>query len=207
MYTEAASVYQAGEVELIVQHMAPRKPRADGERNRLRLMAAAKEVFAEKGTSASLDEIARASGVGIGTLYRHFATREALIGQLYESEGDQLAEAAERLARTEPRTEALRKWLLLFIEYLSTKRIMADVLSLLGPNEDKICAASAERLIAACGGLLDKAKESGDLRLEVEPLDLLMAIGGGANLGHAPQWEVGAARLVDIMIAGLAREQ
>lgn len=191
---------------MAVQEQTARKPRADAERNRLRLMAVAKAVFAEKGTSASLDEIARAAGVGIGTLYRHFATREALIGQLYENEGDQLAQAAKALSDAEPPIEALRQWLLLFIDYLSTKRIMADVLSLLGPGEDRICAASADRLITACGDLLDRARGSGDIRREVEPLDLLMAIGGGANLGHAPQWEVGAARLVDIMISGLTCE-
>ena len=189
-----------------LQQQSSRKPRADAERNRARLMEVAKAVFAEKGTSASLDEIARVAGVGIATLYRHFATREALIGQLYENEGDQLAEAAERLSEAEPPIEALRQWLLLFIDYLATKRIMADVLSLLGPRADSICAASADRLIAACGDLLDTARGSGDIRREVEPLDLLMAIGGGANLGHAPQWEIGAVRLVDIMIAGLTRE-
>ncbi|WP_337678401.1 TetR/AcrR family transcriptional regulator [Agrobacterium larrymoorei] len=191
---------------MTAQSQTPRKPRADAERNRLRLMAVAKQVFADKGTSASLDEIARAAGVGIGTLYRHFATREALIGQLYENEGDQLAEAAENLSQGEPPIEALRQWLLLFADYLATKRIMADVLSLLGPNADEICAASAERLIAACGYLLDNATASGAIRREVEPLDLLMAIAGGANLGHAPQWETGVARVIDIMIAGLTRE-
>lgn len=188
------------------QDAIKRKPRADAERNRLRLMTVAKEAFAEKGTSASLDDIARAAGVGIGTLYRHFATREALIGQLYENEGDQLAEAAARIAQVEPPAEALRQWLLLFIEYLSTKRIMADVLILLGNGADRICAVSAERLIEACGRLLQNARENGDIRRPVEPLDLLVAVGGGANLGYAPDWEIGAARLVDIIIAGLACE-
>jgi AcrR family transcriptional regulator len=170
-------------------------------------MTVAKETFAEKGTSASLDEIARAAGVGIGTLYRHFATREALIGQLYANEGDQLADAAERLAQTELPLAALRQWLLLFVDYLSTKRIMADVLSLLGPGADQICAVSGDKLLRACSALLENARLSGDIRREVEPLDLLMAAGGGANLGHPPNWDKGAARLIDIMIAGLTCEQ
>ncbi len=182
-----------------------RKPRADSERNRLRLMEVAKAAFAEKGTSASLDDIARAAGFGVGTLYRHFATREVLIGQLYENEGQQLADAARRLQENERPLEAIRQWLLLFIEYLSTKRIMAEVLSLLGTGADQICAASGEKLIEAMSSLIDNANRKGDLRNDVEPLDLLTAIGGTASLRYAPNWEEGAKRLVEIIIAGLEK--
>ncbi|XUY29920.1 TetR/AcrR family transcriptional regulator (plasmid) [Agrobacterium sp. rho-8.1] len=182
-----------------------RKPRADAERNRLRLMAIAKVAFADKGTSASLDDIARAAGVGIATLYRHFPSREALIGQLYENEGEQLANAATRLSQAEPPLEAIRQWLMMFIDYLSTKQIMAEVLSLLGPGADRICAVSGDKLIEAMGRLLTNAKLKGDVCRDVEPLDLLMAIGGASNLNHAPNWEKGAVRLVDIIIAGLTQ--
>lgn len=184
-----------------------RKPRADGERNRLRIMTVAKEVFAKKGASASLDEIAKAAGFGIGTLYRHFATRETLIGQLYETEGNQLIEAAQALVRSEAPAEALRRWLLLFVEYLSTKRIMAEVLGLLGSGVDPVCAVSADRLVEACTALLDNARHDGAIRRDVEPLDLLIAIGGGASWGYSENWEQGATRLVGILLAGLACEQ
>ncbi|RMO15320.1 putative transcription regulator protein [Pseudomonas cichorii] len=183
-----------------------RKPRADGERNRLRIMAVAKEVFAEKGTSASLDEIAKVAGVGVGTLYRHFATRETLIGQLYENEGNQLVEAAQALMQNQAPAEALRRWLLLFVEYLSTKRIMAEVLSLLGSDADKICTVSADQLVKACQALLDNARRDGSVRREVMPLDLLFAISGGAGRGYSQNWEQAATRLVDILLAGLACE-
>lgn len=168
-------------------------------------MTVAKAAFSEKGTSASLEDIARAAGVGIGTLYRHFPTREALIGQLYQNEGEQLAEAAERLAATEPPIEALRQWLILFVNYLSTKRIIADVLNLLGSGADKICAASGDMLTDACGRLLENGKRSGDICRDVEPLDLLMAVSGGANLRYAPHWENAAVRMIDIIIVGLSR--
>ncbi len=186
---------------------AGRKPRVDGERNRERLMKAAKRAFAEKGPSANLNEIAREAGVGIATLFRHFATREALIGQLYQSEGDQLVQAAEKLIETERPVDALRLWLLLFVDYLSTKKIMADVLALLGNRADQICAASGEKLIEACDRLLRNARLHGGIRHDVEPLDLLTATSGGAHLGYAQDWEKGAGRLIDIIIAGLTCER
>ncbi|WP_340314575.1 TetR/AcrR family transcriptional regulator [Rhizorhabdus argentea] len=170
-------------------------------------MTVAKEAFAEKGISASLEDIARAAGVGIGTLYRHFATREALVGQLYENEGEQLAEAAERLAQAELPIEALRQWLLLFVDYVSTKRIIVDVLSMPGSGADRICAVARDKLIDGCGKLLENVKRTGRIRRDVEPIDLLVAIGGGANLGYVSDWEEGAARLTDILIAGLTCEQ
>ncbi|WP_340266837.1 TetR/AcrR family transcriptional regulator [Sphingobium mellinum] len=205
MDTEESSDSQV-ETALVDRKLAPRKPRADAERNRLRLMTVAKEAFAEKGISASLEDIARAAGVGIGTLYRHFATREALVGQLYENEGEQLAEAAERLAQAELPIEALRQWLLLFVDYVSTKRIIIDVLSMPGSGADIICAVARDKLIDGCGKLLENVKRTGRIRRDVEPIDLLVAIGGGATLGYVSDWEKGAARLTDILIAGLTCE-
>src|SRR4029077_8649104 len=95
---------------------ALRKPRADAERNRVRLLETAKAAFAEKGSGASLDEIARIAGVGAGTLYRHFPTRDALVTAVYRNETEQLVVAATRLAETHPPVMALREWLLLFVD-------------------------------------------------------------------------------------------
>src|SRR6202011_5532308 len=106
---------------------AVRKPRADAERNRVRLLETAKAAFAEKGSGASLDEIARPAGVGAGTLYRHFPPRDALVAAVYRNETEQLVAAANRLAETHPPVMALREWLLLFVDYIATKHGMYEV--------------------------------------------------------------------------------
>jgi AcrR family transcriptional regulator len=189
----------------VTEKIPGRKPRADAERNRRRLLDVAKVAFAEKGVSASLEEIARAAGVGIGTLYRHFPTRDALIDEMYRDEGGQLAEAAERLSNELPPTEAMRKWLLMFVDYLANKQIMAEVLKCMtGDSEtDSAFALSGEKLIDALAALLDRARRNGDIMLEVEPLDMLCAVAGVASLGSESGWEASAKRLVDIMVAGL----
>lgn len=178
-----------------------RRPRADAERNRLLLLKAAKSTFAEKGTGASLEEIAGEAGVGIGTLYRHFPTREALIEALYGSEVEQLVGAASRLMENRPPLAALREWLLMFVDYLVAKHGMADVLkSIVGSSS---YAASGKQVKLAIAGLVEKAVESGDISLDIEPLDLLRALSGVANLSAGPQSKEAAKRLVDILIAGL----
>ena len=98
--------------------LTPRKPRADAQRNRALLLKTAKAAFAEKGAAASLDEIARTAGVGAGTLYRHFPTRDGLIEAVYRHETEQLVTAAARLAETHAPTAALREWLRLFVDYM-----------------------------------------------------------------------------------------
>src|SRR5580698_538469 len=114
-----------------------RKARADAERNRLRLLETAKSAFAEKGPAASLEEIARATGVGIGTLYRHFPTRDALIEAVYRNETEQLVAAANGLAETHSPIGALREWLLLFVDYMATKHGMSEALnSIVGGASD-----------------------------------------------------------------------
>src|ERR1700710_2006963 len=122
--------------------VAVRKPRADAERNRARLLETAKAAFAEKGSGASLDEIARIAGVGAGTLYRHFPTRDALVAAVYRNETEQLVAAADRLAETHPPVAALREWLLLFVDYMATKHGMSEVLnSIVGGASDLYSAS------------------------------------------------------------------
>jgi len=179
-----------------------RKPRADAERNRLKLLATAKSVFASKGMEVGLEEIARAAGVGIGTLYRHFPTREALIEQVYRNEANQLAAAAERLAAEQPPVEALRAWMLLFIDYFATKQIIAGALAtMVGGSE--LYAFSGAQITRSVALLTDRAIASGEIRLTVEPLDLVRAVIGLANVGAGPDWEAHARAMVDILIAGL----
>jgi AcrR family transcriptional regulator len=182
---------------------ALRKPRADAARNRELLLATAKRVFGEKGPAASLDEIAKAAGVGIGTLYRHFPTRDALVEQVYRNETTQLAEAALRLAETEPPVEALRQWLCLFVDYFATKQTMAAALSASAGGSATLYAFSTALLSTSLTTLAGRAVQSGEIQMNVEPLDLLRAISGVANLSAAPGWEQNAKQLVDILIAGM----
>jgi AcrR family transcriptional regulator len=180
-----------------------RRPRADAERNRVRVLEAAKVAFADKGSAASLEEIAPAAGVGIGTLYRHFPTRDALIAAVYRNETDQLAAAAARLAETHPPVTALREWLLLFVDYMAAKHGMAEALnSIVGGGSD-LRAASGAQAKQAIAMLVDAAVASGDISLDIDPLDLLRALAGVAHISAGPEGREAAKRLVDILIAGV----
>jgi AcrR family transcriptional regulator len=182
---------------------AVRKPRADAERNRVRLLETAKAAFAEKGSAASLDEIARIAGVGAGTLYRHFPTRDALVAAVYRNETEQLVAAADRLAQTHPPVMALREWLLLFVDYIATKHGMHEVLNSIVGGTSDLYSASTVQVKQAIAKLVERAVVSGDIRLELDPLDLLRALAGVANIGLGPDGERAAKRLVDILIAGV----
>ncbi|AXV84787.1 TetR/AcrR family transcriptional regulator [Ralstonia solanacearum] len=187
----------------MAEKITNRKPRADAERNRQRLLEVAKGAFAEKGVSASLEEIAREAGLGIGTLYRHFPTREALIDEIYRDEGSRLAEAAQRLSAELAPLDAVREWLLLFVGYLANKQIQADVLNCMVGGDDRLCTLSVDALIEALTLLIQRAKQSGEIRLAIEPLDLLCAVAGVATFGADTDWEASARRLVELMISGL----
>ena len=185
------------------QTPAARKPRADAERNRLRLLEVAKSAFADKGAGVSLEEIARAAGVGIGTLYRHFPTRDALIIEVYRNESEQLFRAAERLALSLPPVEALRAWMLLFTDYIATKHGMYAALNSLVGGTSELYADTGARTRKAIELLTDRAVASGEIHLDMDPLDLLRAVAGIANVSAGPDWKRAAQRLVDILIAGL----
>jgi AcrR family transcriptional regulator len=182
---------------------AVRKPRADAERNRVRLLETAKAVFAEKGSAASLDEIARIAGVGAGTLYRHFPTRDALVAAVYRNETEQLVAAARRLAETHPPVMALREWLLLFVDYMATKHGMHEVLNSIVGGTSDLYSASTAQMKQAIAKLVDRAVASGDIRLDLDPLDLLRALAGVANIGLGHNGERAAKSLVDILVAGV----
>jgi AcrR family transcriptional regulator len=178
-----------------------RRPRTDAQRNRARLLKTAKAAFAEKGSGASLDEIARKAGVGIGTLYRHFPTRDALIEAVYRNETEQLAEAARRLSATSAPVEALREWMLLFVDYMATKQGMSEALNSIVGGTSDLYAASGVQVKQAVGMLVDRA--AGEIELGLDPLDLLRALAGVANISSGPNWKQAATRLVDILIYGM----
>ncbi len=180
-----------------------RKPRADSQRNRERLIAAAKAGFTEKGAEVSLEEVARRAEVGIGTLYRHFPTRETLIEAVYRREVQNLGEAADRLAAEAAPAEALRRWMVLFIDYIATKKVIAATLeSLVGGGSD-LYAASSVQITGAVTRLVEAAAGAGQIRPDTQPDDVLRALVGFAY-GHAqPGWRESALRLVEILMAGL----
>jgi AcrR family transcriptional regulator len=184
-----------------------RKPRADAQRNRDGLLEAAKAAFAEVGPEASLEEIARRADVGIGTLYRHFPTRDAIVEAVYRREVQQLADAAPRLADSLPPAEALRAWMRVFIDYIAAKKVIAPALkSLVGANST-LYADSGARINGAIGLLVERARASGDIRPDADSADLLRALIGFAYVNSAPDWEASALRLIDLLIDGLRSQR
>ena len=182
---------------------AVRKPRADARRNRDSLLEAAKAAFAEFGAEASLDEIARRAGVGIGTLYRHFPTRDAVVEAVYRREVQQLADAAPRLVETLPPAEALRAWMRLFIDYIAAKKVIAPALKSSVGGGSAVYADSSVRINEAMALLVERARARGDIRPNADSADLLRALVGFAYVNSAPDWEASARRLIDLLIDGL----
>src|SRR5215469_8048902 len=179
-----------------------RRPRLDAQRNRERLLEVAKEAFARCGAEASLDDIARQAGVGAGTLYRHFPTRDALIEAVYRTEVDKLAAAEPELAAKLPPVEALRAWMLLFVDYIATKQIIAPALNTLVGGPSKLYQASRSQIQGAISALVNRAIKSGDIRKDLDPFDLLRALIGVSNVASGPDWQQSARRLVDILVIG-----
>jgi AcrR family transcriptional regulator len=179
-----------------------RKPRTDAQRNRGRILEVAKQAFSQYGANASLDDIAKETGVGPGTLYRHFPTREALLEAVFRTEVEKLAAAEHEFARTLPPVEALRAWMLLFVDYIAAKQIIAPVLNALVGDPKKVFEASHVRVWEAIRALVKRAIKSGDIRKDLDPIDLLRALIGVANVSSSPDWQQSARRLVDILITG-----
>jgi AcrR family transcriptional regulator len=181
---------------------AKRKPRADAQRNRERILEVAKQAFTKWGADTSMDDIAKQAGVGPGTLYRNFSTREQLLGAVYRSELGKLAEAGERLAGTLPPIEALRAWLLLFVDAIAAKQLIAPALNALLGDPKKVFEDSHAQTHGALDALVKRAIRSGEIRKDLEPFDLLRALVGVSNVATGPDWQQSAKRLVDILIAG-----
>jgi AcrR family transcriptional regulator len=180
-----------------------RKPRADSLRNRERLLEAAKAGFTEVGPEVSLEEIARRAGVGIGTLYRHFPTRDAVVEAVYRREVEQLAEAAGRLSETLPPAQALHAWMRLFIDYIATKKVVAPALSVMVGGTSELYAATGMRFTEVITALVSRGVVAGEIRADAEPGDVLRALGAFAYGASGIGWEASANRLVDIFMDGL----
>jgi AcrR family transcriptional regulator len=181
---------------------ARRKPRADAQRNRERILEAAKEAFTRSGANTSLDDIAKQSGVGPGTLYRHFPTREALLEAVYRTEVEKLAAAERQFAQAMPPIEALRAWMLLFVDYIAAKHIIAPALNTLLGGASKLYEGTRPQIQGAIEALVKRAIKSGDMRKDLDPFDLLRALVGVSNVASGPDWKQSARRLADILITG-----
>lgn len=184
----------------------PRKPRADALRNRDRLLEAARTVFAAGGADASLEAVARKAGVGIGTLYRHFPTREALFEAVYRHEVEQLADLAERLKQETRPLEALRRWLRSVVGFVATKKGMSTALALAIGKDSALVSYSSDRLTQAIDLLLQQAVAAGEIRSDVSAEDLLRAIVGMCYTHDQPHWQQHVLRLVDIFVDGLRKQ-
>jgi AcrR family transcriptional regulator len=182
---------------------ASRKPRTDALRNRDRLLDAARTVFSAGGPEASLEAVARRARVGIGTLYRHFPTREALFEAVYRHEVQQLADLAEQLKKETRPIEALRQWMRSIVRFVATKKGMSTALALAISKDSDLASYSSDRLTRAIGLLLEQAIAAGEVRSDVSSEDLLRAIVGMCYTYDQPVWQKNVLRLVDIFVDGL----
>jgi AcrR family transcriptional regulator len=183
-----------------------RKPRADSARNRQLLIDAAKAGFSDIGLDVSLEEIARRAGVGIGTLYRHFPTREAVVEAVYRHEVEHLAAAVPQLLEKWPAAEALHKWMHLFVDYIVTKRLIAPSLAAAAARSSSLHTSSLGLITNAISTLVKRAGAGGDVRKDIDPSDLLRAMVGVSYGNPDAGWEASARRLIDLLMDGLRRK-
>ncbi|GAA2646383.1 TetR/AcrR family transcriptional regulator [Dactylosporangium fulvum] len=178
--------------------MTERPLRADARRNRERLLQVAMRAFSDTGPEVTLDSIARTAGVGIGTLYRHFPTREALIEEVYRTELTRLCDAVPALLADLPADQALRSWMDRYIDYMAAKRGLADALRVVIAAGGKPFAHSRERLVGAITELLAAAGLG-----TVDAGDVLMALSGISLAAGEPAQREQAGRLLDLLMDGL----
>jgi AcrR family transcriptional regulator len=177
-----------------------RPRRADAQRNRERLLGAAVQAFTSGGADVSLEAVARQAGVGIGTLYRHFPTRDALVEAVYRDEITRVSALAEKLLKSRKPVPALREWMERFVAFMTAKHGMADVFRAVIASggdpygETRALALDAVRTLIAAGAA------AGVVRDDVDPLDLLTILNG---LSFATEDRAQLDRLLDLIMDGL----
>ncbi|KKX30711.1 TetR family transcriptional regulator [Rhizobium sp. LC145] len=179
------------------------KLRADARRNREKLIEVAAVAFAEHGVETSLEDIARKAGVGIGTLYRHFPTREHLVEVIYRRELESLAAAATELAQSHAPDVALEEWMRRFVGYIAAKRGMANSLKILMGTNSSLFAESFGRIRSAFEGLLKTAGDAGTIRKDIDTTDLLHALSSIYSMPDTPEWRDRSHRLIGLLMDGL----
>jgi AcrR family transcriptional regulator len=184
--------------------VANRAMRADAQRNREQLLAAAVTAFSRQDASeVTLESVAKAAGVGIGTLYRHFPSRETLVDAAYRSELARLCDSVPGLLAAMPADKAMRTWMDLFIEYMTTKKGMSDALRMVIASGGNPFAESRSRLLAAFSALLAAGASDGTLRADLDPADLLASMSGVSLVAATPAQRDQAGRLLDLLMDGL----
>ncbi len=179
-----------------------RKPRADAQRNRERILEVAKVAFTRHGAEATLDDIARQAGIGSGTLYRHFPNRDVLIEAVYKSEVEKLTAAGRRFEASMTPLEALRAWMLLFIDHVAGKTLIIPAMDTVAGGSLRLIEGARGLIHSAFVALVQRAIDSGDLRPDTDPNDFVRALVGVFHTTALPGWEPSARRIVDILIAG-----
>jgi len=195
-------LFMAKKLDEVAAVGAPRKMRADALENRERILEVAKNAFLTSGPDVSLDEIAKLAKVGPGTLYRHFPTRDALVEAVYRTGVQKLSEAEKTFAESLSPIEALRAWMLLFVDYMAAKQIILPALNMLACGPEKVFEQSGPVLTTAIERLVGRAVASGDLRADLEPLDMLRAVAGLSAVAPAADWAESAKKMVGILILG-----
>ena len=179
--------------------------RADAQRNREKLLAAAMAAFAEEGEDVALETVASRAGVGIGTFYRHFPSRDALIVAAYQQEVDSLCAAANELLGSRPADEALSAWAERFADYIATKRRMGDALrtAVCSESDGSVFAETRERILGALRRFLAAGAEDGTLRADVDPEDVMRIVNASWYLPDGPEWRDTVGRMLALVIDGL----
>jgi AcrR family transcriptional regulator len=184
--------------------MTAAKPlRADAQRNRDRLMDVAVSAFSQEGPDVTLEAIAKQAGVGIGTLYRHFQTREALVDAAYRNELARLCDSVDDLLVELPPDAALREWMDRFVDYMTTKRGMGDALRALIASGGNPFSQSRAMLTTAVATLLDAGAKAGLIRSDVSPDDVCLSLSGVSLATAEPRQREQAGRLLDLLMDGL----
>lgn len=182
----------------------PKPMRADARRNRELVLAAAVRAFADRGTAVSLDAVAAEAGVGVGTLYRHFPTRDALVEAVYREEVERLHSGASALLAEHAPADALAAWMDLFVGYAERKRGLKEALqAAVAAGGESTFAETRARIVDAVALLLDAAQRDGTVRRDVEAEDVLLATGGLWQMPAGPDWDVRARRLLGLVLDGL----
>jgi len=180
-----------------------RATRADACRNRERLLEVASAAFARDGVDASLERIAKEAGVGVGTLYRHFPNRDALMEAVYRHNLDQLIADADDLLANKPPIEALEEWMLRFPAYVATKKGLAAHLKTVVSADSDLFTSSQSRMRETMQKMLDAAAADGGIRADIDPGDVIRALAGvcmTSDMSNAPDQ---TCRLAGLLMDGL----
>jgi AcrR family transcriptional regulator len=179
-----------------------RKPRAGASAGEDLLCNFENSLSVALGVGASMDEISKRAKIGPGTLYRHFPTRDDLLAAVYISEVEKLAEAQKKFSASLPPADALRAWMLVFVEYIAAKRIIAPALDAMVGGPSRVFQQTNRLMERAANALGSRAVASGDLRPDIDPMDMLRALYGISSASNSEDWLAKARRFVDILLLG-----